>query len=69
MTVAAGLVSLVLGLGFGIPGVIGLRHFAERGEVWTFMGFPAYGGGPFERFGIETSVLRAGLVAWSLLAA
>jgi hypothetical protein len=60
MTVAGGLVSLVLGLGFGIPGAIGLRHFAERGEVWTFMGFPAYGGGPFERFGIETGVLLLG---------
>ena len=35
--VAASL-SLVLGLGFGIPCLGGLRHFARTGEVWTFMG-------------------------------
>lgn len=26
------------------------------GEVWTFLGFPTYGGGPFERWGIPVSV-------------
>lgn len=56
MNAVAGLVSIFLGLGFGIPGLVGMRHLAERGEVWTFMGFPTYGGGPFERAGIETSV-------------
>jgi len=56
MTVAAGVISIFLGLGFGIPGILGLRHFAQHGEVWTFMGFPTYGGGPFERMGVMTSV-------------
>lgn len=52
----AGLLSILLGLGFGIPGVLGARHLAREGEVWTFMGFPTYGGGPFERLGLVTTV-------------
>src|SRR5829696_2299529 len=28
----------------------------RTGEVWTFLGFPTYGGGPFERIGIRTTV-------------
>ena len=40
MTVAAGIISIFLGLGFGIPGIFGLRHFAQHREVCTFMGFP-----------------------------
>lgn len=50
---AAGSVSL--GLGFGLPCVFGIRHFAQTRQVWTFMGFPTYGDGPFERIGIQTS--------------
>lgn len=56
MRVAAGCISVFLGLGFGIPCLFGIRHFADTGEVWTFMGFPTYGGGPFERVGLSTSV-------------
>jgi len=48
--------SLLLGLGFGIPGVIGMVHFARTHEVWTLWGLPTYGGGPFERVGMNTSV-------------
>ena len=47
---------MLLGLGFGVPCLLGLVHFARTGEVWTFMGFPTYGGGPFERLGLPTSV-------------
>ena len=43
------------GLGFGIPGIFGARHLAAGNGVWTFMGFPAYGGGPFERMGIQST--------------
>ena len=50
----------MLGVGFGIPGVVGARHLARTGEVWTFLGFPAYGGGPFERWGVPTSVALIG---------
>lgn len=55
MRQAAGAASIFLGLGFGLPCVIGIRHFAQTGEVWTFMGFPTYGGGPFEKVGLPTS--------------
>ncbi len=56
MVTAAGVCSLVLGLGFGLPGVVGAVHLARTGQVWTFLGFPTYGGGPFERVGVPTSV-------------
>lgn len=56
MMTAAGILSIFLGLGFGLPGIAGMLHFAQHHAVWTFMGFPTYGNGPFERFGIATSV-------------
>lgn len=64
MTRAAAILAWISGLGFGIPGVIGLRYFAQHGQIWTFMGFPTYGGGPFESWGIPTSVaLMSGFIA------
>ena len=63
MTRAAGSIALLLGLGFGIPGLIGIRHFTSQHEIWRLLGFPAYGEGPFERVGIPTTVpLLAGFV-------
>lgn len=56
MTRAAAILAWFTGLGFGVPAVLGLRYFAQNNEVWTFMGFPTYGGGPFERWGISTSI-------------
>jgi hypothetical protein len=52
----AGFLSLFLGLGFGLPCVFAIRHLAQTGEVWTFMGFPTYGRGPFERIGVHTTI-------------
>jgi hypothetical protein len=52
----AAILSGLLGLGFGLPCLCGIRHFSATGEVWTFLGFPTYGGGPFERLGIPTTV-------------
>jgi hypothetical protein len=46
----------VTGLGFGLPGVYGIAHLARTGTIGRFMGFPAYGEGPFERVGIRTTV-------------
>ena len=64
MTKGAAVCSLVLGLGFGLLGAYGARYFARHGEVWTFLGFPTYGHGPFERWGVHTSVaLLLGFVA------
>ncbi len=53
---AAATAALVLGLGFGVPCAVGLVHLARTGEVWQFLGFPTYGGGPFERAGIATTI-------------
>ncbi|WP_439938809.1 hypothetical protein ACS3YM_04130 [Nocardia sp. N13] len=64
VTRTAAVCSLVLGLGFGLPGVYGAWRLARHGEVWTFLGFPTYGGGPFEKGGLPTSAaLIAGFVA------
>ena len=64
MTKAAAVCSLVLGLGFGLPGAYGVSYYARHGEVWTFLGFPTYGDGPFERWGLPTSTaLIVGFVA------
>jgi hypothetical protein len=78
MRIAAGSISALLGVGFGLPCFFGIRHFARTGEVWSFMGFPTYGNGPFERIGIPTSTplligflavclaeLAAGVMIWS----
>jgi hypothetical protein len=51
----AGVLSVVAGLGFGLPGVPGLVHLAREHEVWTFMGFPTYGEGPFQSVGIDST--------------
>ncbi|MGH3474074.1 MAG: hypothetical protein ACRDOT_04090 [Aeromicrobium sp.] len=39
-----------------MPTVYGAWYLARQGEVWTLFGFPTYGGGPFERMGISTTV-------------
>lgn len=64
VTRAAAVIAWLSGLGFGVPGVYGAWVFAERGYVWTFLGFPTYGDGPLEDWGIEISVpLLGGFVA------
>jgi hypothetical protein len=56
--------AVLSGLGFGLPAVYGAVHLARHGDVWQFMGFPAYGDGPFERIGIPATVpLLAGFAA------
>lgn len=46
MRIVAGSLSVLLGMGFGLPCIFGIIHFRRTGEVWTFMGFPTYGDGP-----------------------
>src|SRR3712207_3466979 len=41
----AAILSIILGLGFGLPCAYGIRHLSRTGEVWTLLGFPTYGGG------------------------
>lgn len=45
----------VNGVGFGLPVIPAIRHLRREHEVMTLFGFPAYGGGPFERWGIQTT--------------
>jgi hypothetical protein len=54
---AASALSWTLGLGFGLPCVYAVWYFAREGQVWTLLGFPTYGAGPFTRVGIDTTVL------------
>src|SRR5581483_6848503 len=55
LATAAALLALQ-GIGFGVPCVIGIRSVAAGEGVPLVMGFPSYGGGPFERVGIPTTV-------------
>lgn len=56
MRAAAAGVSIFAGLAMGIPCLFSIRHFARTGEVWYLAGFPTFGDGPFERWGVPTSV-------------
>lgn len=53
---AAAVLAWTPALGFGLPCIYATRYFADHGEVWTFLGFPTYGEGPFTDIGIETTI-------------
>jgi hypothetical protein len=53
---AAAVLAWIPGLGFGVPCVYAIWYLADHGTVWTFLGFPAYGAGPFESIGLDTTV-------------
>ncbi len=63
----AAVLAWVAGFGFGLPALYATWYLADRGEVWTFLGFPTYGGGPFEQIGLESTVPL--LVAFVLVCA
>jgi hypothetical protein len=56
------------GLGFGLCCLPGIRNLLTGRDIPTIFGFPAYGGGPFERAGIPTTVplLSAFLIVCAL---
>ena len=56
MMKAAALLCWASGLGFGLPGVYAIWHFAAYGSVAMVFGFPAYGLGTFENFGVTKSI-------------
>ena len=56
MIKAASLCTWFSGLGFGLPCLYAIWHLLKRKSIATFMGFPTYGHGPFEKIGIDTSV-------------
>jgi hypothetical protein len=63
----AAVAALLPGLGFGLPGVFAVGYFAKHDKVWTFLGFPTYGDGLFERIGIRTTLPL--LIAFCLVCA
>lgn len=52
-------------IGFGLPGLLAIRNLLTGRELPVIFGFAAYGGGPFERFGIKTTVPLLTLFCWS----
>ncbi len=48
--------TLFTGLGFGGPALYGMKSLADGNGVPTVFGFPAYGGGGFERAGWPSTV-------------
>jgi hypothetical protein len=53
---AAAVLLWVNGLGFGVCCLPGISNLFLGREIPMILGFPAYGGGPFERHGIPTTV-------------
>ncbi|HVF99304.1 MAG TPA: hypothetical protein VND68_05665 [Chloroflexia bacterium] len=43
-------------VGFGLPCIMAIRHFLSGRGILYIMGFPTYGKGPFERYGLQTTV-------------
>ncbi len=58
----AAVLAWVAGFGFGLPGAYGAAYLTRHAEVWTFLGFPTYGGGPFESWGFPTLPMQMGFV-------
>ncbi len=64
----ASISSWFLGLGFGLPCLYGIWYFLKTRTIATFLGFPTYGNGPFEKIGIQTTVpLLTGFLLVSIL--
>ena len=64
MVKLAAVLSIVLGLGFSLPCVYGIRYLWTTGEVWTFLGFPTYGGG-YLRSSAYEPLFRCSSRSWS----
>jgi hypothetical protein len=65
---AAAILLWVSGFGFGWFCIPAMRSVAAGKGIPFAMGFPAYGNGPFERYGIHTTVpLLAGFLVVCIL--
>jgi len=53
--IAAGLLWLDA-VGFGVPCLMAIRSLTAGQGIPVIMGFPAYGRGPFEQHGVQTTV-------------
>jgi len=58
----AAVLAWVAGFGFGLPGAYGAAYLTSHDEVWSFLGFPTYGGGPFESWGFPTLPMQMAFV-------
>src|SRR5687768_1660642 len=59
---------VVSGVGFGLPAILGMSSLAAGNGIPLVFGFPSYGGGPFERLGIQSTVpLLAGFLLVCIL--
>ena len=66
----AGSLLLINGVGFGVFCLPAIRNLLHGRDIPIVMGFPAYGRGPFERAGIQTTVpLLAGFLLVCILEA
>lgn len=55
-------------IGFGLPCLLAIRNLLSGRDIPFIMGFPAYGGGPFERHGLHTTMpLLAGFLLVCIL--
>lgn len=66
----AGIFLLVNGVGFGVFCIPAIRNLLAGRDIPIVMGFPAYGRGPFEHAGIQTTIpLLAGFLLVCVLEA
>jgi hypothetical protein len=67
MILLAAVLAVVSGLGFGLPGLYAIWNMIQGRGIAYVMGYPTYGGGTFEDFGIKTTIPL--LVAFVLVCA
>jgi hypothetical protein len=65
---AASILFWLVAAGFGLPCVLAIRSLLAGGGIAYIFGFPAYGGGPFEQYGLYTTIpLVAGFLVVCIL--
>ncbi|MBK6902928.1 MAG: hypothetical protein IPH04_08975 [Saprospirales bacterium] len=68
MLKAASILLFINAFGFGLPCLPAIRNALAGKGIPYLMGFPAYGNGPFERHGIQsTAPLLAGFLLMCIL--
>lgn len=67
MVFVAAILAVISGLGFGLPGLYAIWNMIQGRGIVYVMGYPTYGGGTFEHFGIKTTIPL--LVAFVLVCA
>jgi hypothetical protein len=65
LTKIAAVLFWIMAVGFGLPCLLAIRNLLTGRDLPVILGFRAYGGGPFERVGIQTTVTL--LVAFLLV--